>query len=127
MFEDVNLFKSHVNISTGAEGSPFFLTLSSDVRTKQKSMDFQHFHKFYEIYILLDHSAGYFVEGQYYSINEGDIIFLKPGRLHKGTYGETPVRRFLLAFQLPDIPTSTPSSTNLTPCSTRRSPSTGSP
>lgn len=104
MFEDVDLFQTHISFSLGTEDSPFFLTIASDIRTKQKSMEFQHFHEFYEIYILLDHDAGYFVEGQYYSINEGDMVFLKPGRLHKGTYGDIPVRRFLLSFTLPAIP-----------------------
>lgn len=86
------------------EQDPFFIHVRHDFRTQHASMEFQHFHDFYEVFILMDNTAGYFIEGQYYTINEGDIILLKPGRLHKGVYfDEKTVRRILISFKFPPM------------------------
>ena len=45
-----------------------------DERSFQVNMDFQHFHSFYEIHILLAKSASHLVEGIPYTIHAGDIV-----------------------------------------------------
>lgn len=103
MFEDDSFFKAKHKAVLHRETDPFFIVLSTDIRTKDASMEFQHFHSFYEIYMLLDNSSGCYIEGQYYALHEGDIVLYAPGRLHKGVYmQDCEVRRFLISFMIPE-------------------------
>lgn len=84
------------------DSDSLFLHFDYDVRSAQVNMEFQHFHRYYEIFILCDKEAGHLVEGRYYALVEGDIVLLKPGCLHKSIYFEGgPVRRLIIAFSLP--------------------------
>jgi hypothetical protein len=84
------------------DSDSLFLHFDYDVRSAQVNMEFQHFHRYYEMFILCDKEAGHLVEGRYYALVEGDIVLLKPGCLHKSIYFEGgPVRRLIIAFSLP--------------------------
>ncbi|MDR1637927.1 MAG: AraC family transcriptional regulator [Treponema sp.] len=65
-------------------------------------MDFQHFHQFYEIFILLDEKIGHIIEGDYYPVYRYDIVLLRPMLLHKSEYpAGPPSRRLIINFSVP--------------------------
>ncbi len=102
MFENVKALSYRNNVEINHVDDPYYIEISATSRVKTSSMEFQHFHNHYEIYCLLDGSAGVIIEGQYYIIYEGDIVVERPGRLHKGLYfEEESVRRILLSVSLP--------------------------
>ncbi len=99
MYEDDDFFNGKYEITVNSPEGAFFLHLDSNIRPRKASMEFQHSHSFYEAYILLDHSSGYFLEGRYYALYEGDIVLIKPGIMHKCAYfDEYVVRRIYIAF-----------------------------
>jgi AraC-like DNA-binding protein len=65
-------------------------------------MEFQHFHPFYEILILLEDSADHLIDGKIYTIQLYDIVLLQPGLLHKSKYLEgNPSKRVIVDFTFP--------------------------
>ena len=42
-----------------------------------------HYHDSYEIYYLVKGNRKYVIGDDYYSINKGDLVLIKPGVLHK--------------------------------------------
>lgn len=70
-----------------------------DKRSFDVNMEFQHFHEFYEIFILLDEDAGHIIEGNFYDIQLFDIVLLKKNVLHKSYYPEgSPKKRLIIDF-----------------------------
>lgn len=95
--------KKKLSLKIKNMGDPYFLELDLTPRSKDKSMEFPHVHPHYEIYVVLDHGVGYFVDGKYYALSEGDIVLVPPRVFHKGVYyQENEVHRLLLSFKLPD-------------------------
>ena len=74
MFENVKALSYRNNVEINHVDDPYYIEISATSRVKTSSMEFQHFHNHYEIYCLLDGSAGVIIEGQYYIIYEGDIV-----------------------------------------------------
>lgn len=73
-----------------------------DDRSADINMEFQHFHQFYEIHLLLDKEAYHIIEGTLFHINNFDIVLMPPSKLHKSQYPEGPaVKRLIINFQLP--------------------------
>jgi hypothetical protein len=65
-------------------------------------MQFQHFHQYYEILILLEGNANHIIKGEYYPINKYDIVLLHPLLLHKTEYpSEFLHRRLMINFLMP--------------------------
>lgn len=65
-------------------------------------MEFQHFHDFYEICILLDRTAAHIIEGSLYEIQPLDIVLLRPSLLHKTQYPKgAPPKRLMITFAMP--------------------------
>jgi AraC-like DNA-binding protein len=65
-------------------------------------MDFQHFHQFYEIFILLDEKIDHIIEGDSYPVRKNDIVLLRPMLLHKTEYPAGPAsRRLIINFSVP--------------------------
>ena len=58
-----------------------FYYLDYDERSHDLNMEFQHFHDFYEICILLDRTAAHIIEGSLYEIQPDDIVLLRPALL----------------------------------------------
>jgi len=75
-----------------------------DDRSSDINMEFQHFHQFYEIHILLDKEANHLVEGNMFHLKSFDITLLPPGILHKSEYPDGPaVKRLIIDFNMPTI------------------------
>lgn len=73
-----------------------------DERSYQVNMDFQHFHSFHEIHLLLNPRACHLVEGIPYAIEANDFVLLRPSLLHKTTYPEgAPSKRLIINFLYP--------------------------
>lgn len=74
-----------------------------DERSASVNMDFQHFHPFYEIMILLCPEAEHLFEGNLYHLNFGDVLLIPPYLLHKSIYRKGPSsKRIIINFMYPD-------------------------
>lgn len=51
-----------------------------DIKTRHLDA---HYHDFYEIYLFLDGDMDYWVEGNLYHLERGDILLISPSQLHK--------------------------------------------
>ncbi len=79
-----------------------FYYFDYDERYYAINMEFQHFHSFYEIFILLDTEASHIIEGKYYQLKMYDMVFLKPALLHKSEYPPgRPRKRLIINFSVP--------------------------
>lgn len=88
----------HVN----QPGDELFYHLDYDERSHDLNMEFQHFHDFYEVCILLDRTAAHIIEGSLYEIQPLDIVLLRPSLLHKTQYPKgTPPKRLMINFAMP--------------------------
>lgn len=87
---------------SGEDTDPLYLFFDYDERSYSVNMDFQHFHRFYEIHMLLDRGAEHLIDGSLYGQKPFDIVFLKPLRMHKSIYPTGPaVKRLVIDFRLP--------------------------
>ncbi|CAG7635441.1 AraC family transcriptional regulator [Paenibacillus allorhizosphaerae] len=58
-----------------------------------------HFHAFYEIYYLLQGERIYFINGQVYTVQRGDMIIINPHDVHRTTSSNVPeFERILINF-----------------------------
>mgnify|MGYP001004452299 CR=1 FL=1 len=74
-----------------------------DERYYDINMEFQHFHHFYEIHVLLDDNANHIIEGNLYRIEFLDFVCLKPYCLHKSEYPKGPSKkRLVIQFSIPE-------------------------
>lgn len=96
--------KEGLHLVVNRETDPLFIYLDYDARWEEVNMEFQHFHLFYEMMILTEKNAGHLIEGQYYNLEVGDIVLLKPGILHKTVYfGHEPTKRFIIRFRFESL------------------------
>ncbi len=103
MQEQVPLYEGKHMIRMGDPKEPFFYCFDYDERSHSVNMEFQHFHGFYEIFILLDDEASHIIEGQLYTLSLYDIVCLPPGLLHKTQYPVgLPKKRLIITFSLPE-------------------------
>ncbi|MCR5823606.1 MAG: AraC family transcriptional regulator [Lachnospiraceae bacterium] len=87
----------------GNDSDPLFYLFDYDVRSFDINMEFQHFHRFYEIHILIDKDAEHLVDGALFPLRQYDITLLPPLKLHKSIYPEgSPVRRLIIDFSIPE-------------------------
>ena len=87
----------------GNDSDPLFYLFDFDVRSFDINMEFQHFHRFYEIHVLLDKEAEHLVDGALFPLRQYDITLLPPLKLHKSIYPEgDPVRRLIIDFSIPE-------------------------
>lgn len=80
-----------------------FYYFDYDERDYSINMEFEHYHPFYEILILLGKEADHLIEGHPYHIQTNDMVLLNPARLHKSSYpkGEAS-KRIVISFMFPD-------------------------
>ena len=83
------LYEQAYSITINNAEAPLYYFFDYDERSYNINMEFQHFHQFYEVHILLDGKASHIIEGDYYALQPYDIVFLRPALLHKTEY---PVR-----------------------------------
>lgn len=66
----------------------------------------QHYHDFFEIYLLESGSCHYFIDNDSYDVVAGDIVLIPAGIIHKTMYGDAEVKRRLIYCPYAYIPTS---------------------
>jgi AraC-like DNA-binding protein len=65
-------------------------------------MQFQHFHTFYELCVLLCPKTTHFLEGKPYELEMFDIVGIRPNTLHRTQYPPgDPCKRLIIQFNLP--------------------------
>ncbi|MDK2807801.1 MAG: hypothetical protein PWP24_535 [Clostridiales bacterium] len=79
-----------------------FYHFDYDERSAAINMEFQHYHEFYELFILLAPSSGHLIEGNSYRLKLGDMVLVPPYCLHKSIYEEgAPSKRLVINFMFP--------------------------
>lgn len=102
MTPSVLAYEQGYAIHVNQPGDSLFYHLDYDERSHELNMEFQHFHDFYEICILLDRTAAHIIEGSLYEIQPLDIVLLRPSLLHKTQYPKgAPPKRLMITFAMP--------------------------
>lgn len=102
MTHSVLAYEQGYAIHINEPGDSLFYHLDYDERSHELNMEFQHFHDFYEICILLDRTAAHIIEGSLYEIQPYDIVLLRPSLLHKTQYPKgVPPKRLMITFAMP--------------------------
>ena len=102
LIQNLALYEDRRSIYVNHESDPLFYYFDYDVRTADINMQFQHFHSFYELCILLSPRATHFLEGKPYELQQFDILGIPPNVLHLTRYPEGEgSRRLIVRFSLP--------------------------
>ncbi len=102
LIQNLALYQDKYYIRVNEENDTIFYFFDYDARSAEINMQFQHFHTFYEICVLLCPSTTHFVEGEPYELQAFDIIGIPPNTLHKTQYpAGTPCKRLIIQFNLP--------------------------
>lgn len=102
-YEEPLLYEQAFSITVNREGAPLFYYFDYDERSYSINMDFQHFHQFYEVFILFDDKASHIIEGDYFALQKYDIVLLRPALLHKTEYPVgIPRKRLIINFSIPE-------------------------
>jgi AraC-like DNA-binding protein len=102
LIENLVLYEDKYYIRVNEEGDGLFYFFDYDVRTSDINMQFQHFHTFYELCVVLCPNTKHFVEGQPYDLQMFDIMGLRPNVLHRTQYpAGGPCKRLIIQFNLP--------------------------
>jgi AraC-like DNA-binding protein len=102
IYKDSLFFDKGYAILINNESFPLYYYFDYDERDYNVNMEFQHFHHFYEIFILLDEKASHIIEGNYYSLEKYDMVLLRPALLHKTIYPPgKPRKRLIINFSVP--------------------------
>lgn len=104
IIQNLALYQDKYYIRVNEENDTLFYFFDYDVRSAELNMQFQHFHTFYEICIMLSPNAVHFIEGVPHQLQPFDIVGIAPNTLHKSQYpsGE-PCRRIIIQFNMPKI------------------------
>ena len=103
IIQNLALYQDKYYIHVNEENDTLFYFFDYDARNANINMTFQHFHTFFEIYILLSSSAVHFVEGIPYELQPFDIVGISPNKLHKTQYPEgKPCKRLIIQFCIPN-------------------------
>lgn len=102
LLHNLALYQDKYYIRVNEENDTLFYFFDYDERSADINMQFQHFHTFYELCILLCPHATHFVEGKPYELQTFDIIGIAPNVLHRTQYpvGD-PCKRLIIQFNLP--------------------------
>ncbi len=104
LINDMVLYEQGFVENIGSESDPLYYLFDYDVRNYNINMEFQHFHRFFEIHILLDKEAGHLVDGNLFELRQFDITLLPPLKLHKSIYHQgNPSRRLIIDFAIPPV------------------------
>ena len=102
LIENLVLYEDKYYIRVNQETDGLFYYFDYDVRTSDINMQFQHFHPFYELCVVLCPNTKHFVEGQPYDLQMFDIMGLRPNVLHRTQYpAGGPCKRLIIQFNLP--------------------------
>ena len=102
IIQNLALYQDNYSIRINEENDTLFYYFDYDVRSADINMQFQHFHTFYEMWIILCPSAVHFIEGVPHELQAFDIVGIPPNTLHKSQYPEgTPCKRLIIQFNIP--------------------------
>lgn len=102
LINNLLLYQDKYYIRVNEENDTLFYFFDYDVRTKAKNMQFQHFHTFYELCIMLCPNTKHFLEGKPYDLQPFDIVGIPPSVLHRSEYPPgDPCKRLIIQFSLP--------------------------
>lgn len=102
LISNLALYEDKTYIRVNEENDPLFYFFDYDVRSADINMQFQHFHTFYELCVLLCPKTTHFLEGKPYDLQTFDIIGIAPSVLHMTQYPEgEPCKRLIIQFSLP--------------------------
>lgn len=102
MIQNLALYRDKYYINVNEESDTIFYFFDYDVRSADINMQFQHFHTFFEMCVLLCPNAIHFIDGIPYEIRMFDIVGISPNRLHKTQYpAGKPCKRLIIQFNLP--------------------------
>ena len=102
LIDNLVLYENKYAIRVNEEGDSLFYFFDYDVRTAEINMQFQHFHTFYELCVLLCPHTTHFLEGKPYDLQTFDIIGIPPNMLHRTQYpAGDPCKRLIIQFNLP--------------------------
>lgn len=103
LIDDLTLYEKEHFIIVNNLDRRLLYYFDYDERNFQVNMEFQHFHSFFEIMILLSDEAVHLIEGQPYKIHTNDIVMLAPSVFHKTIYPKgSPSKRIIISFLYPD-------------------------
>lgn len=77
------------------EDSSFFYTGQHDPRISLQGSS-HHYHNLFEIYYLKHGKCSYFIDNKSYNIEEGDLVLIPGGIIHKSQYADTDYSRLLI-------------------------------
>jgi len=87
------LFKS---IESNLENFYWAITRNGLSNTDENK-DTQHYHNLFELYFLTEGTCTYFIDNKTYIIEEGDLVLIPGGTIHKTKYpGNVPYSRMLI-------------------------------
>ena len=102
IIQNLALFQNKYYIRVNEENDTLFYYFDYDVRSADINMQFQHFHTFYEICIMLCPNAVHFIEGVPHKLQTFDIVGIAPNVLHKSQYPDgEPCQRIIIQFNMP--------------------------
>ncbi len=102
LIDNLVLYEDKYYIRVNEEGDGLFYFFDYDVRTSDINMQFQHFHTFYELCVMLGPNTKHFLEGQPYDLQMFDIMGIRPNVLHRTQYpAGGPCKRLIIQFNLP--------------------------
>ena len=102
MLDSDLMYEQGYNVRINTPADSLFYYFDYDQRSHNINMEFQHFHDFYEIHILMDSRANHIIEGNMYALQQYDIVLLRPYRLHKTQYPVGPPhKRLIINFAMP--------------------------
>lgn len=102
LIQNLALYEERYAVRVNEENAPLFYYFDWDVRSKEINMQFQHFHTFYELCVMLCPDTKHFLEGKPYLLQTFDIVGIPPNMLHMTQYPEgDPSKRLIIQFSLP--------------------------
>ncbi len=102
IIQNLALYQDKYYVHVNEENDTIFYFFDYDVRSADINMQFQHFHTFFELCILLCPNAIHFIEGIPYEVQAFDIVGIFPNRLHKTQYpAGKPCKRLIIQFNIP--------------------------
>lgn len=78
--------------------TPDALTIEYAGRSDYFAMTTEHFHPYYEVYILLSGERHYFIRDQVYRVHQGDIVFIAKNELHRTLPAELPEHERIVMY-----------------------------
>ena len=102
IIQNLALYQDKYYIKVNEENDTLFYFFDYDSRSGDINMQFQHFHTFYEICIMLSPDAVHFIEGVPHRLEPFDLVGISPNVLHKSQYpaGKN-CQRIIIQFNMP--------------------------